>query len=98
MNLNIKKHAYTVKDFSLAFLKWVFVAALCGAIGGLIGAAFDKSVGYVTNLFNTYSWLIFLLPLGGIVIVFLYRICKMDESVGTNNIINSVRTGNGVPI
>lgn len=98
MNLNLKKHIYTIRDFSLAFLKWVLVAALCGAIGGLIGAAFDKSVGFVSDLFGTYSWLLYLLPLGGVVIVCLYRICKMDESVGTNNIINSVRTGNGVPI
>ena len=58
MNLNLKKHIYTIRDFSLAFLKWVLVAALCGAIGGLIGAAFDKSVGFVSDLFGTYSWLL----------------------------------------
>lgn len=95
---NIKEHGKTVKDFSLAFTKWLLVAVLCGLIGGLIGTAFDISVKYAAGLWNTYPWLLFLLPVGGIIIVLLYRLCKMDESVGTNNIINSVRTGNGIPI
>lgn len=95
---DFKKHGKTVRDFLLAFLKWVFVAALCGVVGGFIGMAFDKSVNYVSGLFSVHSWLLFLLPVGGVVIVLLYRLFKMDESVGTNNIITSVRTGNGVPI
>lgn len=96
--LDLKPHLKTVRTFLIAFVKWLVISLLCGLVGGLIGAAFDKSVGYVTNLFNTYSWLLYLLPVGGVIIVLLYRIFKMDESVGTNNIINSVRTGNGVPI
>ncbi len=96
--IDFKPHAKTIKDFLTAFLKWLIVSVLCGLIGGLIGAAFDKSVGYVARLRDVYPWLLFLLPLGGVVIVALYRLFKMDESVGTNNIINSVRTGNGVPV
>ncbi len=96
--IDFKPHAITVKDFLSAFLKWTLVSALCGLIGALIGTAFDKSVEFVTALWNAHPWLLYLLPVGGIIIVALYRLCKMDESVGTNNIINSVRTGRGVPI
>ncbi|MCM1545091.1 MAG: chloride channel protein, partial [Ruminococcus sp.] len=82
--------------YLLAFVKWVAVAALTGAIGGLVGVAFHVSVEKVTELRLAHGWIIFLLPIGGLVIAGLYKICKL-ENTGTDRVIDSIRTDEGVP-
>ncbi len=83
-------------NYVKTFIKWCLIAVVVGAVGGLVGTAFHKSVDCVTEVRHVTPWLIFLLPVGGIIIVALYRLCKMNE--GTNRIIESVRTDKKVPI
>lgn len=78
------------------FVKWCIIAIVVGAVGGLVGTAFHKSVDYVTEVRHGNSWLIFLLPIGGIIIILLYKLCKVKA--GTNRVIESVRTDKKVPI
>ena len=40
-----------------------------GAIGGLLGAGFHHALHFVTHVRSEHMWLIFLLPLGGLVTV-----------------------------
>ena len=75
----------------------MFLATITGGFGGIVGSLFNMCIVYVTKMRNKNSWLIFLLPLGGLLIVFLYRICKMDKNSGTNNVIKSVRSEEDVP-
>lgn len=77
------------------FIKWALISTVVGAIGGLIGTAFHESVDYVTKVRTANSWLIFLLPLGGLVIVGLYKLCRLNA--GTNRVIESVQSGKKVP-
>ncbi len=81
----------TAVKFVWTFLKWVFIAAVSGAAGGVVGSLFHKSVEDVTALRENHDFLIFLLPLGGLVIAGLYRLCKRPDDTGTNQIFNSVR-------
>ena len=78
------------------FIKWALISTVVGAIGGLIGTAFHESVDYVTKVRESNSWLIFLLPMGGLAIVGLYKLCRLNA--GTNRVIESVRSGKKVPI
>ena len=50
-----------------------------------------------TALRLAHPWILWLLPVGGVVIVALYR-CLHMEGKGTNNIIESVHFGKNVPI
>lgn len=96
-DLLIKKSVSLLR-YVKAFIKWVVISVIVGAVGGIVGTAFHMSVDYVTEIRTQNSWLIFLLPVGGLIIVFLYKICKMSDRIGTNRVIESVRTDKKIPI
>ena len=94
----LSHNAVRVRQYAFSFVKWILFAALTGALGGGIGTAFRYSINYVTNLRLDTPWLCYLLPLGGLVIAFLYRVTKLSGHADTNLIINSVRTDGKLPI
>ena len=94
----IKAKADTVGKFSVAFAKWVLIAVFIGAIGGLVGTFFHMAVLKATEVRESFPFLIYFLPVGGLVIVFLYRVTKTGEEAGTNLIISSIRTHTHVPL
>ena len=71
-------------------LKWGLLGILLGIIGGLIGSAFHYVLHYVTEVREHHTWVIFLLPLGGLLSVGIYKICKMQGNRGTNEIIDAL--------
>ena len=79
------------------FLKWVLIAGVVGAVGGLVGSTFHLSVEAATHFRERQPWLLFLLPVSGLAIVWLYRALKMKK-VNTNAIIDSIHTGSSVPL
>ena len=84
-------------SFSRAFMEWLAVSTLIGACGGIVGSLFYLSISWVTKLREKSPWLIFLLPLGGLVIAALYRFSK-TEGESTNDIIDSILLGSKVDI
>ena len=94
----LRHDASRVRQYILSFLKWTLLALITGGVGGGLGAGFRYAVNYVTELREANNWLCFLLPVGGVVIAFLYRITGLAGQADTNLIINSVRTEGRVPI
>ena len=80
-----------------ALAKWLGIGGFVGLVGGAVGAAFHIGVEQATALRLAHPWILWLLPVGGVVIVALYR-CLHMEGKGTNNIIESVHFGRNVPI
>ena len=78
--------------------KWLFCALLTGGVCGLLGTAFHYSIRYATGLRADHGWLLYLLPLAGLVIVALYRLCGIAHDEGTNLVLNSIRTQNEIPL
>lgn len=95
---SIRHGALRTGQYTLSFLKWTLIAAITGAIGGGLGAGFRYAVNYATDFRGGHAWMCYLLPLGGLVIAFLYRVTKLSGHADTNLIINSVRTDSKVPI
>jgi len=93
----LKSTAYHVGIYFRTFYRWVFLSAVTGAVCGLVGSAFNLTVSWVTGFRGEHPWLIFLLPVGGIIIAALYRVTK-TEGAGTNRIIDSVHEGQRVPV
>ena len=83
--------------FARAFVKWLAVAAVTGLLGGAVGAAFYLSVAEATELREGHPWLLYLLPVAGVLIAGLYRVTRMEQE-NTSAIIGSVRSGEGVPL
>ena len=78
------------------FLKWGLLGLLMGALGGYLGAFFHHALHFVTQLRGENPWLIFLLPVGGLLTVGLYRVFKMLGNRGTNEIIDAILNGDPV--
>ncbi|MDD6484125.1 MAG: chloride channel protein [Clostridiales bacterium] len=85
-------------SFLAVFMRWLIVAAVTGIIGGLVGSAFNISVTEATAWRTAHSYIVFLLPVGGIVIVTMYKLAHMVKNKGTNDIIESVRTDGNIPL
>ncbi len=77
----------------LWFCKWAVLGALMGTLGGLLGAAFHHALHFVTHLRSEHTWLVLLLPLGGLGSVAWYRLLKLNKNRGTNEIIDAVLSG-----
>ena len=84
-------------DYLTVFFKWTFIAVIIGAVGGAVGALFHVSVTRSNELFTRYDKLILLLPLGGLLIVAMYKKTKMLGNKGTDSILASIRGDNDVP-
>ena len=79
-----------------AFAKWTFFSLIVGAVGGGVGALFSHLISYVTDVRMNNDWLLYLLPLGGVVIAFIYRILKVEQQ-GTNQVFEAIRSEKQVP-
>ena len=84
------------EDYVKTFVKWGLLGALMGAIGGLLGAGFHHALHFVTHVRSEHMWLIFLLPLGGLVTVAIYRMPGVRGNKGTNEIIDAALDGHPV--
>ncbi|NFG23831.1 chloride channel protein [Clostridium botulinum] len=96
MNIIIAKFK-SIKRYIITFFLWVVVAGITGLIGGFIGSLFHLSVEYATSFRIENDWIIFMLPLGGALIICLYKIFKLGSNIGTNLVIDSIRTDGKVP-
>ena len=79
-----------------AFIKWGLLGLVIGALGGLLGAGFHHALHGVTHLRSEHTWLILLLPLGGLLSVGIYRLLRLQSNRGTNEIIDAVLEGQSV--
>lgn len=78
------------------FIKWGLLGLVMGTLGGCLGAFFHHALHFVTELRGEHPWLIFLLPVGGLLTVGLYRVFKMRGNRGTNEIIDAILNGDPV--
>ena len=79
-------------------LKWIFVSVCVGITAGGAGILFHASLGVVEGLFKDNSVLIYLLPLLGLIIVWLYKTSRMENHKGTDGIFLTVRNGEKVSV
>lgn len=76
----------------LSFVKWIIIAAVVGAFVGIVGVFFHICVEKATEIRVEMPWLIWLLPIGGAAIVFLYKKTGMEKDRGTNLVLDAVRS------
>ena len=87
---------HTWLRYALVFLKWLLWAAVIGTVLGFISTAFHYSVDFAQELRLAYPWLLCLLPVGGLIIVFMYRVCGVKDDRGANAVLEA--TINGEPV
>jgi len=79
-------------------VRWLILGSITGIVVGAIGAAFSLAIGWATKFRTDHDYIIAGLPLAGLLIVFLYRLCKDYEDKGTNLVIKSIQEGDNLPL
>ena len=85
------------KFYIKALVKWLLLAAVTGTCCGVVGALFHIGVHHATALREEHFWLLWCLPLAGLVIVGFYKLTK-TEGMGTNDILDAVHLGKPLSI
>ena len=78
------------------FWKWSFLGIVMGLIGGVLGGVFHHALHFVTHLRSEHTWLVFLLPVAGLLTVAIYKLKPLQKNRGTNEIIDAVLEGKPV--
>ncbi len=87
----MKKSSSKINVFLL-----ISLGLIMGIIGGVLGTVFSKSLSFVTNIRTQNDWLLFLLPIGGLISVGIYKLCRV-KNAGTTNVFESARTEQSLP-
>ena len=96
--MKLKQMLIRVWHYAGRFVAWLVVAGLIGGLCGLAGGGFAMAVEWATHFRGENSWLVYLLPVGGLLIVCLYRVMKLPLSIGTDRILETVRSQERVPV
>ncbi len=94
---NIKHELKRMLQYITTFLKWTGLSVVTAAVCGGAGCLFHILVEKATGLRESYSFILYFLPLGGLFIVFMYHIFKLEKIDGTNYVIDSIRKEGKVP-
>ncbi len=89
-----------LRDFgnSIWFLlKWLVVSVAVGCIVGGISALFGHTLIFVGNLRSQFPYIVYTLPVGGLLIVALYRGCRNTSDKGTNTVVASIQESTDIP-
>lgn len=96
----MKKFAYSFEQFKIArhLLYWtILVIPVSIAVGSMV-ALFLRLLDIATVIRWNNIWLIFLLPLAGVLITFLYKTFGKNSDGGNNLIMDEIhKPGGGIP-
>lgn len=105
-----KKIEHQIKEVEIHYLKiiifnlkigilWMLRACIVGIVAGAFSSLFTVGLAEVTKIRTQHPFFLFLLPVGGIVIVYFYRLCGIKKDRGTNLLITAVHEKNqNVPV
>lgn len=79
-------------------IKWVIFALITGLVVGCISTAFHFSIMIATMVREATPWVIFLLPIGGLIIVRCYRIVKDNKELSTNSVLSAIHSNEKLPL
>ena len=82
----------------LSLVRWTFLVIPVAIVTGSVVAFFLWMLDLVTHVRWQYPWLLYLLPLAGIVIYLVYRYFGKNSEKGNNLLIDEIhQPGGGVP-
>ena len=79
------------------FFKWIVLAIITGLIVGGSSSVFAGCVREATAFRNSHLWIFMLLPVSGVLIVFMYRKMGRDDR-GTNQVLSTIKSKDDVPL
>lgn len=98
MGTNMKQKGAAAGRYVWTVVKSLLLAVALGVLCGALGAGFHRAIDLAAQAREAHRWLLWLLPLGGLLALGLYRLCRVSFDAGTNLIIESVSADADVPI
>lgn len=95
---SIKKGLRLPLEYIKYFIKWLICATVLGLICGFVGVVFHKGLDTVAELNGNYPWLLYLLPVGGLVIALMYFLSERFGKLDTNHVVASAQSGEKISI
>ena len=77
--------------------KFVLLALLVGLTCGAVGTLFYHAVALATRLRTGHPWLLYLLPVAGLLTAYLYALLKMEKDPGTDAVLRATKEHESVP-
>lgn len=77
------------------FLRWVIISVVVGFTAGSVGVVFHYVLEWCTETRTAYPFLLWLLPIGGLLIAWLYKTYGGGDR-GTNMVLAAIRSDEGI--
>lgn len=77
-----------IKSLSRYYVKWIFLSGLVGIACGIASAVFLFILEETTRVRESHSWLLYLLPIGGLIVGGAYHVFGRKVEGGNNLIID----------
>ncbi len=93
-------HTYSgkVRHNILLFLKWSLISILVGIVVGGFSTLFAFIMNIMTEYRQQNDYMLYFLPLGGLVTVFLYSAFKYKNDKGTNLVLSTIHAQSEIPL
>lgn len=72
------------------FIRWTLISLVMGILCGLVGTAFGHGVAFSQKFFRDHSFMLYLMPVSGILIVVVHKLLNQIGNKGTNLILESI--------
>ncbi|MBQ6509183.1 MAG: chloride channel protein [Flexilinea sp.] len=92
---NVREYLNHLLIYVRALAKWLLVSSIVGLVCGLLGSAFHIGVEKATLFRETHHWVIYTLPLAGLLAGAIYKLLRA-EGLSTNDILSEIQNGNGI--
>ncbi len=81
----------------LKFLKWTLVSIITGLVVGSFSTLFAFIMNTATEFRHNNDYILYFLPLAGLVTVFLYSLFKYKNDKGTNLVLSTIHAKSQIP-
>lgn len=82
----------------LVSIKWIVFSVLSGTVIGHIGTLFYFCLSVVNLVRAKNPWIIWLLPIGGLLITGSYHLFHNEKDSGTNLVLSAIHSGDRLPL
>ena len=85
-----KETQTALKTNIVYFIRWTFISVLMGVLCGLVGSAFGHGVAKSQQFFRDHGFMLYLMPVSGMLIVLTHKLLHQVDNKGTNMILESI--------
>lgn len=80
------------------FIKWTVISVVIGVTVGIVGTLFGHGIIRATHLWKQNHWTLYLMPVVGLLIVWLYRVSHEEKNRGTDMVLESISSNEDISL